>query len=35
MTSAALGKSVYALFGALYLMAGGAVLLFRTGLLPE
>ena len=35
MRATALVKSVYALFGALYLTAGTAVLLFRTGLLPD
>ena len=34
MRSSILARSLYVLFGALYLAAGTTVLLFRTGLLP-
>jgi hypothetical protein len=34
MRSGTLAKSLYVLFGALYLVAGTTALLFRTGLLP-
>jgi hypothetical protein len=34
MSRAILAKALYILFGALYLTAGAAALLFRTGLLP-
>jgi hypothetical protein len=35
MSTAVLARSMYVLFGALYIAAGTAVLLFRTSLLPE
>jgi len=35
MSSRILAKSLYILFGTLYLVAGAAALLFRTGLLPD
>ena len=35
MNTKAIAKSFYALFGTLLLVAGGGVLLLRTGLLPE
>jgi hypothetical protein len=35
MSSAIMAKAIYILFGALYLIAGTAALLFRTGLLPD
>jgi hypothetical protein len=35
MSTRILAKSLYVLFGTLYLVAGSAVLLFRTGWLPD
>jgi hypothetical protein len=35
MITKVLARSLYGLFGVLYLVAGGTVLLFKTGLLPD